>query len=70
VERQNEQEVINEHGEREIQTVNDRVLDYDKYDRVMSLFERAFKDNQPPFQGDLENETYKGLLAKFKSFVP
>jgi hypothetical protein len=50
--------------------VTDKVLDYDKYDRVMTLFEKAFKDNQPPFQGDLENETYKALLAKFKSFVP
>lgn len=70
MERTVDTEVYNEHGEAEIQQVVEKSLDYDKYDRVMSLFERAFKEGQPPFQGDLENETYKAILAKFKSFVP
>lgn len=36
----------------------------------MALFEKAFRDNQPPFQGALEDETYKMIIAKLREFQP
>jgi len=36
----------------------------------VGIFEKAFRDNQPPFVGDLENETYKNIIAKLREFVP
>ena len=43
-------------------------LDEQKYEMVCSLFERAFRDGQPPFLGDLENDLYKAILQRFKTF--
>ena len=34
-------------------------LDEQKYSQVVAIFEKAFRDNTPPFLGDLENELYK-----------
>lgn len=70
VENEVEEEVLNENGDREMRTSLQKTFDADKYNRIMNYFERAFKDGQPPFAGDLENETYKGILAKMKSFTP
>ena len=47
-----------------------RAIDDELFDRTLTIFERAFKESVPPFQGDLENETYKGILARLRSFVP
>ena len=35
----------------------------------MLAFEKALRDGQPPFLGDLENETYKGILARIRDFI-
>lgn len=61
-----------EHGEeeKEVDAPRETVLDEDRYNEVLSHFERAFKEAQPPFQGDLENETYKAILQKMRSFQP
>ena len=59
-----------EDGEGGQQVVVEKIKEVDdlRFAHLMSIFEKAFKDNQPPFQGDLENETYKMILAKFKEF--
>lgn len=44
------------------------VFEEQKFEQICSLFERAFRDGQPPFQGDLENETYKAILQRFRTF--
>ena len=46
------------------------MIDQDKFTYYINAFEKAFKDNQPPFVGDLENENYKYILAKLREFVP
>ena len=69
VENEVEREIVNEEGATEFQIFREKSLDESKYDAVLSLFEKAFRDGQPPFLGDLENETYKHLLLKFKNFV-
>ena len=52
----------------EVETI--RVVDEERFNILMSIFEKAFRDNQPPYQGDLENETYKMILAKLREFNP
>ncbi|CDW73282.1 UNKNOWN [Stylonychia lemnae] len=47
-----------------------KAIDDELFDRTLTIFERAFKEATPPFQGDLENETYKAILARLRSFVP
>ena len=49
---------------------DDGELDEDRYEQICSIFERAYKDPQPPFAGDLENETYKAIVNRMRSFVP
>ena len=60
---------MDEEGATVFQMFREKSLDEAKYDMVLSIFEKAFRDGQPPFLGDLENETYKQLLLKFKNFV-
>ena len=45
-------------------------LDEERYEQICALFERAYKDGQAPFAGDLENETYKAIVNRMRSFVP
>ena len=37
-------------------------MDDAKFNQIMQVFEKAFRDNVPPFQGDLENELYKFII--------
>ena len=32
------------------------------------MIEKAFTDGNPPYAGDLENETYKALLQAIRDF--
>eukprot|EP00347_Sterkiella_histriomuscorum_P004052 403361928 len=41
-------------------------MNYDRYEQQVELFMRAFRDNQPPFQGDLENEIYKRFVQTLR----
>ena len=45
-------------------------LDEDKYEAILSIFERAYKEPTPPFAGNLEDETYKSIVNRMRSFVP
>ena len=45
-------------------------LDEEKYEQICFIFERAYKESQPPFAGDLENETYKSIVNRMRSFTP
>ena len=45
-------------------------LDEERYEQICAIFERAYKDGQAPFAGDLENETYKAIVNRMRSFVP
>jgi hypothetical protein len=68
-----EEIAINEEtGQEEMTIVKETVneIDNDKFDSVMGYFEKAFRDGTPPFQGDLDNENYKGFIAKMREFVP
>ena len=40
----------------------------EEFEALVSVFEKALKDNTPPFQGDLENETYKSILQSFRDW--
>ena len=45
-------------------------LDEDKYEAILTVFERAYKEPTPPFAGNLEDETYKSIVNRMRSFVP
>jgi hypothetical protein len=59
------QKEVEVEGEKQATTV----VDQEKVDSYLAIFEKAFRDGQPPYAGDLENETYKGILAKIRDFV-
>jgi len=40
----------------------------EKFARNSEIFSKAFKEGQPPFAGDLENEEYKGILDELRAF--
>lgn len=42
------------------------VFSKERMEKVLGVFSRAYKDNVVPFQGDLENELYKAILAAFR----
>ena len=43
-------------------------LDEEKYEQICAIFERAYKEASPPFAGDLENETYKAILNRIRTY--
>ena len=45
-------------------------LDEERYEQVCAIFEKAYRDGQAPFAGDLENETYKAILNRLRTFTP
>ena len=45
-------------------------LDEERYEQICSIFERAYKDGVAPFAGDLENETYKAILNRLRTYTP
>ena len=45
-------------------------FDQEKYDSVTSALSQALKDGTVPFQGDLENQTYKDILQAFRDYNP
>ena len=45
-------------------------LDEEKYEQIVGLFEKAYRDGVAPFAGDLENETYKAIVNRMRAFVP
>jgi hypothetical protein len=63
-----EVETTQEGSEEKVVTI-EKVLDVEKYFNLIGIFEKAFS-GQPPFLGDLENETYKMILAKLREFNP
>ena len=72
VTRTEEKEVPSEENPDEMQTVSEEIseVDDEKFDQITSIFDQAFKEGKAPFQGDLENETYKEILAKIREFQP
>ena len=48
----------------------DHGLDEEKYEAILQLFERAYREPTPPFAGNLEDETYKSITNKMRNFVP
>ena len=46
------------------------VFSQERFDRVNYVFIRAYKENAVVFQGDLENELYKSILAAFREHTP
>ena len=46
------------------------VLDEERYEQICSIFERAYRDGAAPFAGDLENETYKAIVNRMRTYVP
>lgn len=60
--------IVDDNGNQSEEIIRKDELDEEKYDKTLGLFERSFKENLPPFAGDLENETYKSILAKFRSY--
>lgn len=45
-------------------------LDTESFDKYCSAFQKALCEGGEPFKGDLENETYKNILAGFRAFDP
>ena len=45
-------------------------LDEEKYEQICAIFERAYREAQPPFAGDLENEVYKQILNRIRTYQP
>ena len=45
-------------------------LDEEKYEQIVGIFEKAYRDGAAPFAGDLENETYKAIVNRMRAFVP
>ena len=45
-------------------------LDEDRYEQIVQVFEKAYRDGVAPFAGDLENETYKAIINRMRAFVP
>jgi hypothetical protein len=45
-------------------------LDEEKYEQIVAVFEKAYRDGVAPFTGDLENETYKAIVNRMRAFVP
>ena len=45
-------------------------LDEEKYEAILQVFERAYREPTPPFAGNLEDETYKSIVNRMRSFVP
>ncbi len=45
-------------------------LDEEHYEKILTIFERAYKEPTPPFAGNLEDETYKSIVNRMRSFVP
>ena len=43
-------------------------LDEEKYEQICAIFERAYKEAQPPFTGDLDNEVYKSILNRIRTY--
>jgi|LauGreDrversion4_2_1035121.scaffolds.fasta_scaffold423211_1 hypothetical protein len=44
--------------------------DLDLFEKYCTAFNRALNEGADPFKGDLENETYKNILAAFRAFDP
>lgn len=40
------------------------------YEKYCTAFNKALNEGADPFKGDLENETYKAILAAFRAFDP
>ena len=41
----------------------------DKFGEIMDVLEKTFKDGETPYAGDLENETYKGILTAIRDLA-
>jgi len=48
--------------------VSEKYVCEELFGRNEELFSKAFKEGQPPFAGDLENEEYKQLIESLKGF--
>ena len=48
--------------------IREETFDERKYEAICAAFERAFKDGQSPYHGDLENELYKAILQRLRSY--
>ena len=40
------------------------------FEKHCAIFKRSFNENQEQFKGNLEDETYKNILAYFRAFNP
>lgn len=45
-------------------------VNLDSFEKYCVAFKKALNDGAEPFKGDLENETYKNIIAAFRSFDP
>ena len=41
-------------------------LSEEKFEEIMEALNKAFVEGNPPYAGDLENETYKGILQAIR----
>lgn len=48
----------------------DQKIDLDLFDKYCAAFHRGLVECCDPYKGDLENETYKNILAAFRAFDP
>jgi hypothetical protein len=48
----------------------DEQIDMNLYEKYCTAFNKALNEGADPFKGDLENETYKNILAAFRAFDP
>ena len=49
---------------------DDGSLNFELFERYCNVFKKALNESGEPFKGDLENETYKTILAAFRAFDP
>lgn len=63
-----EKVITNDDGEQIVVNETVKNIDEQVFGVVMAQFEKAFKENVPPFQGDLENETYKMIVSNMRQF--
>ena len=45
----------------------DGAFNEEKFTEIMDVFEKTFGEGQSPYTGDLENETYKGILEAIRN---
>jgi len=67
-----EKEVPSDENPDEMVTVTEEIkkFDVDLFEELVGFFEKAFTQPKGPFVGDLENATYKAILAGIREFQP